>query len=210
MTRRPSLVTSPKSAACVAVTAVLLSGCGDVTSLGPDDVPAVDGSVANARNHRGRIPVRLRGEGRLLEQRFAPDFPNPSDFEGRCSQPAHFVIRFAIEARGRPFRRASGELEHCSIIDFQTGQATFIDGTLAIRGRGRGSLEGVYQGTSSGGGFEDEVVFTGGTGRFRRVRGSGVQFGACDPMAGTCSYELTGTLSRSGHRERPQEEDDSR
>lgn len=141
-------------------------------------------------------PFRLAGEGALLGQQVAPGFPaGTSDFGGRCSSPAHFVIAFAVSGEATHLGRSEGRLEHCTIVDFATGNASFIDGVLSLVASNGDELYGAYEGGSSAEGFRDRVTFDGGTGRFAAAAGQGIQQGFCDRTTGRCPvYRLAGDI----------------
>jgi hypothetical protein len=143
-------------------------------------------------------PFRWKGEGVLVSQEFAPGFPDEeSDFGGRCSVPSHFVISFTVTAEASHLGRITAVLEHCSEIDFQTGQTTLRDGFQVITAANGDELWATYRSADVPDGEFDELVqFAGGTGRFENASGEGLTRAVCQRATGTCPIvEFRGVLA---------------
>jgi hypothetical protein len=110
-----------------------------------------------------------------------------STFDGRCSVPSSWVIRFTIEGSSDPLGPIDGWAEHCSQVTWAgpgiPEAATYRDGrmefTLADGARVWGTYtNGVGTFLEDGSNpFQDEFTFTGGTGRYQNIRGSGIEWG---------------------------------
>lgn len=172
--------------------AFVSSGCNDSATTAPADAAAVSHDQA-----RTELPFRFDGDGVFLGQDLAPGFPaERSTFEGRCSTPADFVIRFGVEGESTQLGRAMAELEHCTQIDFATGLSTFSDGILTIIAANGDELWTRYTGLGERPGqpAEEYHEFNGGTGRFVGASGEAVSTAVCDRASGTCVFEMEGVI----------------
>lgn len=184
-----------------AVMVWLFSGCGEPgpTALADDARPAL--SRVSAEMHgqpASGSPFRLHATARILAQELAPGFGPPafgtSDFDGRCSGPADFVIRFGLEGEATHLGRFNGTVEHCTQIDFSTGEIAIIDGAMLLTAADGDELRAGYTGGSGAAGTEEVFSFTGGTGRFASASGGGIGRPECDQAAGICTFSLDGSL----------------
>ena len=145
------------------------------------------------------LPFRLDADAVFAGQDFAPDFGPPrfgrSDFSGRCSAPADFVIRFSLQGRAAHLGEVAGGVEHCTHIDFATGATSVADGTMTLSTANGDELLATYVGQAGPAGLEEQVTFIGGTGRFTGATGHAVALPACDPSTGTCTWVMEGVLA---------------
>ncbi len=156
-------------------------------------------SASRAAND-GEFPLRARAGAVLLQQDLAPDFGPPlfgqSDFDGRCSAPSDFLIRFGLEGQATYLGEFTGTVEHCTRVDWQTGASTTSDGILRFTAANGDEVWGTYAGVPApGGGTDEMMVFSGGTGRFASASGEGIGHAECDRQAGTCVFRLDGWIS---------------
>jgi hypothetical protein len=116
----------------------------------------------------------------------APGDPGArSTFDGRCSVPSDWVIRFEAAVESPTHGPLTGEVEHCSrIVTWRTVEgspvpdsASFGDGRFSMTAPDGATLTGTYGegvGATNPDGsvwYRDVVVITGGTGRFEGVQG---------------------------------------
>ncbi|HSM36729.1 MAG TPA: hypothetical protein VK837_10070 [Longimicrobiales bacterium] len=145
-------------------------------------------------------PFRLRADAALLAVDFAPDFGPPlfgkSDFGGRCSMPSDFVVSFALEGQATHLGRFAGVAEHCSQIDFATGNTSVIsDGELILTAANGDELWTNYVRFGLGEEVPEDHVFVGGTGRFAGASGGGPGRPDCDRATGLCTFTLDGVIA---------------
>ena len=172
--------------------AFVFGGCDEPTTTAPSDRAIVSHDQAT-----NELPFRFDGDGVFLGQDLAPGFPEErSTFEGRCSTPADFVIRFGVEGESTQLGKAMAELEHCTQIDFATGLSTFSDGILTIIAANGDELWTRYTGLGERPGqpAEEYHDFNGGTGRFVGATGEAVSTAVCDRAAGTCVFQMEGVI----------------
>ena len=176
-------------------------GCDRPTATEPE-APVLEPATISASQaaRDGKLPLHIRADANLLAQELAPDFGPPlfgrSDFGGRCSQPADFVIRFALEGRATHLGHFTALAEHCSHIDWTVGDTNVRDGLMTLTAANGDELWGSYAGDPApGGGTAETMVLTGGTGRFAAASGEGVSHVMCDRQAGTCVYALDGWIT---------------
>lgn len=185
---------------------LLATGC---TERAP--TATIDGSSSAIEAHRlakNSTPFRMTGEGAFLGQDFAPGFGPPlfgkSTFDGRCSQPSDFVIRFGVWGEATHLGRADAHLEHCSIVDFQTGRSAIIDGEMVIIASNGDELHVQYSRAADQ--VVEPVEFVGGTGRFSNASGEGHQTATVDRATGTVtSFNLEGLISYQASDRRNQD-----
>jgi hypothetical protein len=189
------------STLALTLAAFFVSGCERPVPVAPTDahVAALDASLAPIEPGE-ELPFQWSGSGVFLGQDFAPDFGPPtfgkSDFNGRCSIPADYVVRFSMAGQATHLGEVNARLEHCGYIDWQTGLGTDRDGTMLITAADGDELYGSYEGEALGGGhFSGTVEFIGGTGRFVDASGHGTISGATDRSSGTIPvFELEGVI----------------
>ena len=188
-----------QSAAMALVTGTLVllaAGCENAPIAGPTG-PSLDASRARPSSPvMPERPFHMSGHARLVAQTFAPGFPGGrSDFDGRCSVPADFTLRFAMSAEATHLGHLTADFEHCTQIDFSTGAATLSDGIIIMTAANGDELHATYRTADQPeGAFDEAVVFDGGTGRFENASGEALGNAVCDRAAGTCEYEARGTL----------------
>lgn len=184
---------------------LVIGGCDDAGFLGPgDETPSSNASVDRKEDSEALsmrdVPFQLDASAVLLGQVFAPDFGPPlfgrSTFEGRCSQPADFLIRFGLEGEATHLGRFSGKAEHCTMIDFATGAGREFDGEMVLVAANGDELWDSYETPlDSDPPGTERHVFVGGTGRFVAASGGGAGDAACDRATGTCVFWLAGSIS---------------
>jgi hypothetical protein len=181
--------------------ALLVGGCDQpAPTQAVGEGSAAMGVVTADHMHPGEaLPLHVRGVATLIRQEFAPDFGPPlfgrSLFDGRCSVPSDYVIRFFLQGQATHLGRFTSTAEHCSEIDFQTGLSSIVDGILTLTAADGDELWDHYKGqvTPSDGATETHS-FLGGSGRFAGASGGGTSHVVCDRDAGTCVFELEGVL----------------
>ena len=191
----------------VVLAALLVAACSDGAPLGPGTVlssvgeapPVAAGPQSAHGEAPAELPFRLDGEATLLGQTLAPGSVPPmfemSTFSGRCSVPAHFIVEFAVEAEASHLGSITAVAEHCTVIDFQAGTGTEIDGVMVFTAANGDELWSSYEGTTAPGqGFVETHEFTGGTGRFDGASGGATGTGACNQQTGTCVLEIEGVI----------------
>jgi hypothetical protein len=115
-----------------------------------------------------------------------------STFDGRCSVPSTWVIRFTVEGTSDPLGPIDGWAEHCSQVTWSAPgipeTATYRDGRMEFTLADGAKVWGTYtngvgtfleDGTNP---FQDEFTFTGGTGRYKNIRGSGIEWGTATAL----------------------------
>ncbi|NNE35998.1 MAG: hypothetical protein HKN13_12215, partial [Rhodothermales bacterium] len=173
---------------------LLATGCTEPTPTATVEEP---GALQEASwLAKSETPIRMTGEGAFVGQDLAPVFGPPlfgkSTFGGRCSQPSDFVIRFAVWGQAIHMGRVAAALEHCSIINFATGQSLILDGRMVITAPNGDELHAEY--SRGEGQTQESVEFVGGTGRFTNAQGQGHQVATVDRATGVVtSFELLGT-----------------
>lgn len=180
--------------------ALLLAGGCESPVAGPAPVGV---ALAASRGVPGHdVPLRLTGHAVLVGQDFAPGFGPPtfgrSTFEGRCSVPADFILRFAMRGEATHLGRYTAELEHCTRVEFATGLTAVHDGEAAFTAADGDRLLDRYERLVPGSGSAGDPEhhrFVGGTGRFAGASGEGLLLTHCDRAAGTCDVELEGVIS---------------
>lgn len=176
----------------LALAAFLAVGCEDSMTTAPIEAPAV-----NLDRSEEGLPFRLSGDATLLGRDLAPDFGPPefgkSDFDGRCSVPSDYVIRFSIAGEATHMGEVSAIDEHCGLFDFQTGLGVSdSDGEMTITAA-NGDVLWLHHDRRPG--EPDRGQFTGGTGRFTNASGEVVLQVVCNQAAGTCVLEMEGVLA---------------
>jgi hypothetical protein len=146
------------------------------------------------------VPFRLTATAALTGQDLAPDFGPPgfgkSEFEGRCSQQADFVIHFALDGSATRLGHVTASAEHCTILNFQAGTGTELDGVTVFTAANGDELWASYEGSfAPGQGFVEDYQFTGGTGQFSGASGDATATGVCNLQTGTCTFELSGAIA---------------
>lgn len=123
---------------------------------------------------------------KITSMRWAAEPPAPgrkSRFDGRCSQPSDYVVSFTMDGRELSLGPLTGSAQHCSQIAWEGGRparVTYSDGVFTFVLASGEQIRGTYSnGTISfdeggkSGTCRDEVVFTGGSGRFEGASGKG-------------------------------------
>ena len=112
------------------------------------------------------------------------------DFAGRCGKPAVWMAVFQIEGQIPNVGDVWGSASHCAYKQDPadpTELPTYADGQGWLRSANGDDVDIEYgNGTNfpvEGGlvAFRDDWRFTGGTGRFQNVSGSGIDYGKYDP-----------------------------
>jgi hypothetical protein len=123
-----------------------------------------------------------------------------STFEGRCSVPSTWVIRFTTEGDSEPLGTITGGWgEHCSLVEWAApgvpAGATYGDGRFDYTLASGERVWGVYQnGASQAENWQDEFTFTGGTGKYRNLRGGGVDRGTFVGLDQPMPYRMEGWI----------------
>jgi hypothetical protein len=124
-------------------------------------------------------------------------------FDGRCSVPSTWVIRFDLSGASDVLGSITGWAEHCSQITWAAPgvpeTAVYGDGRMLITTADGSTITGTYaDGTSgvdaSGPWFQDRFLFTGGTGRYASVRGGGVERGRFTAMDAPMTMRMEGWI----------------
>lgn len=188
----------------VALGALLVIACGESTPVEPVGEIAANRGLADQE-----LPLRWHATGALLSQNFAPDFGPPdfgkSDFAGRCSAPSDFLISFSIDGQGTHLGDFSGRAEHCTLVNFQTGESSWQDGVIVLIAANGDELWGSYASVGefpSGVPFTELMEFTGGTGRFAGATGGGIDQASCNRTTGLCTLEMDGEIAYDASRRR--------
>ncbi len=176
----------------------ILSACGSSTPTDGANV-LITPLATRGEPHE----VRLRGEGtaEIIGMQFAPGFPGGrSTFDGHCSVPSDYVIEFGGAGQVSHLGQVSIVFEHCSQVDFTTGNVTYSDGVLTYIAANGDELWGTY-GNGTGApvsatevGWQDTFVLVGGTGRFAGASGGGVDWGRTHAETGHTTYKLDGVI----------------
>lgn len=110
-----------------------------------------------------------------------------SDFGGRCSDAAAWISVFEVDGQIPHIGDVWGSASHCAYLDDPAMPPTYEDGRGWLRAAngddifmeyGNGTAFPVDDGLLA---FRDEWTFTGGTGRFANITGSGTDYGEYDP-----------------------------
>lgn len=110
-----------------------------------------------------------------------------SDFGGRCSDAAAWISVFEVEGEIPHLGAVWGSASHCAYLEDPALPPTYEDGQGWLRASngddifmeyGNGTAFPVEDGLLA---FHDEWTFTGGTGRFSSITGSGTDYGEYDP-----------------------------
>ncbi len=187
-----------RTCSSVTLAALLAGACADAIPTEPtgpaDRMLAPSGQQAAHRTDGDEaLPFHLRGNAVLLHQEFAPGFPAQlSVFDGRCSVPSHFVLRFSLAGQATGAGNVTAVLEHCTQLDPQSGSSSITDGEMIITAANGDELWTNY-GRELGG--EERLVFVGGTGRFVEAVGEAVVKAVCNQAAGTCVVTMDGAIA---------------
>jgi hypothetical protein len=163
-------------------------------SYNPSDGPA----------HR-QLPYSAEAECNVIGMECADeDCSETSTFDGRCSVPSTWVIRFTIEGDSDPLGPIEGWAEHCSQVTWAAPgiplAVTYMDGRFELTLEGSEQVFGTYTngvGTFLEDGsnpFQDDFIFTGGTGRYSNIRGSGVEWGVATALDAPISLWMEGWI----------------
>jgi hypothetical protein len=126
-----------------------------------------------------------------------------STFEARCAVPSTWVIRFSLEGTSEALGSVRGWAEHCSQVAWAgpgvPEYATYGDGVFELTLADGSTISGTYTGGlgSEGEGgvvFQDSFTFTGGTGRYRNVRGAGVEYGTTAALDAPMPMRMEGWI----------------
>jgi hypothetical protein len=181
---------------------LLLASCDCETPTEGGGLEALAATLAIPDGLGEGLPLRGEGIAGITGMEYAPGFPGgQSTFDDRCSVPSDYVIEF----RGTGHLSHLGEVtlvfEHCSQIDFTTGNTTYGDGTFAFVAANGDELWGTY-GSGTGApvsateiGWQDTFVLIGGTGRFAGASGGGVDRGKTHSVTGYTTFETVGHIT---------------
>lgn len=176
----------------------ILSACGSSTPTDGADVLVTQ--LANLGEPQ-EVPLHGEGTAEIAGMQFAPGFPGErSSFDGRCSVPSDYVIEFGGTGQVSHLGHVTIVFEHCSQVDFMTGNVTYTDGFLTYIAANGDELWGTYwDGTgtpvsATEVGWQDTFVLDGGTGRFVSASGGGVDWGTTHAETGHTAYELDGVI----------------
>lgn len=194
----PKLRTETARLLLAALILLPLGGCesgstGLETDRTADRTDLLTAEVASLQEQ----PLQMAGTGYLRGQDFAPEFGPPnfgkSIFDGRCSVPSDFVIRFFVDGTATHLGHFAANLEHCTQIDFAKGLSSITDGVATIIAANGDELWDAYDKLVPDAGAEHHH-FIGGTGRFLGASGEGTAAVECDQAAGTCDFGLEGRI----------------
>lgn len=144
-------------------------------------VPAATAGSAPER------PIREHLAGSLVGMTMSPSFPAGDTFAGRCSVPSQWVSRSAGTGHLSHLGEVSWTTEHC----FQLFAGTFGDARVVVTAANGDQLFGTYDGFMTGETtFAEDLIITGGTGRFAGASGIIAETGWFDP--GTGYMEVSG------------------
>jgi hypothetical protein len=144
-------------------------------------------SAATASSTGVPIEERLSGYTTSITYADPGDVLATSDVEGRCETPSNWVSTSRGTGTISHLGRVSWVTEHC----FQLSSATFGEADLVIVAANGDMLFGTYDGAMTGATtFVEEMVITGGTGRFVGASGVVAESGWFDPATGY--MEVTG------------------
>lgn len=147
-------------------------------------VAAVPAAVAASSKER---PFKENSSGYTTGMVYAEDFANGDTFDGRCSKPSQWISTSEGTGTASHMGRVSWTSEHC----FQFFLGTFGDAELVITAANGDQVFGTYDGVMTGETtFADEMIITGGTGRFVGASGVVAESGWFDPATGY--QEITG------------------
>jgi hypothetical protein len=121
---------------------------------------------------------------------YAEDFAVGDTFGERCSQPSQWISTSAGTGTISHLGRVSWRTEHCFQL-FRGTFGAFGDAVLVVTSVNGDQLYGTYDGVMTGETtFVEEMIITGGTGRFAGASGVVTEAGWFDP--GTGYMEITG------------------
>jgi hypothetical protein len=191
--------------AAVMITLTALAAACDQplpTAAVDQDLASMDLVAAGHAQAGDEVPLRMTADGTFIGQDLAPGFGPPtlgrSTFDGRCTVPSDFVVRFSLSGRATHHGRFTASVEHCTQLDFQTGLSTITDGSITYRAANGDVLRSRHQGASEnpavGTGSVSHHEYVGGTGRFAGASGEATSHTACNRSTGTCVFSLQGTL----------------
>jgi hypothetical protein len=185
---------------------IVLAACHDTTPeplLGPDQVM----EKKTEDGHAFETEVSMTNF--MILPALALGLP-AFDFGGRCPGPAVWISVFRIEAQIPHVGNVWGSASHCAYKGnpadpmepptYGDGQGWLraVDGDDILFEYGNGTTFPVEGGLMA---FRDEWRFTGGTGRFLNVTGSGIDYGEFDPAdlmnpdpSARGSYLMSGTI----------------
>ena len=147
-------------------------------------VAAVPAAVAASSKER---PFKEDLSGYATEIVYAEDFEDGDTFGKRCSQPSQWVSTSEGTGTISHLGRVSWRTEHC----FQLFRGTFGDAVVVITSANGDQLYGTYDGVlTSETTFKEDLIITGGTGRFAGASGVVAEAGWFDPA--TTYMEVTG------------------
>jgi hypothetical protein len=164
-----------------------ISGAGEYGLGGMIYQSAGDGPA------REQLPFKARAECNVVKMECADEnCAETSTFDDRCSVPSTWVIRFTIDGDSEPLGLIEGWAEHCSQVTWAgpgiPSAASYSDGRMELTLEDGERVWGTYtngvgvfleDGTNE---FQDEFTFTGGTGRYRNLRGGGVEWGTATTL----------------------------
>lgn len=118
---------------------------------------------------------------------YAGNFESGDTFDGRCSQPSQWISTSEGTGTISHLGRVSWRTEHC----LQLFLGTFGDAVVVITSANGDQLYGTYDGVlTSETTFAEELIITGGTGRFAGASRVVTEAGWFDPS--TTYMEVTG------------------
>jgi hypothetical protein len=152
-----------------------------------------------------QLPFAAEAECNVVGMECANEYcSETSTFHGRCSIPSTWVIRFTVEGSSDPLGPIDGWAEHCSQVTWAAPgiprTATYTDGRMEFTLAEGAKVWGTYtngvgtfleDGTNP---FQDEFTFTGGTGRYRNIRGSGIEWGTATALDASIPLWMKGWI----------------
>lgn len=186
------------SASVLVLAAGILSGCREET---PTLVEPLLAKVSGPGGPQVEVPFRGSGTADVTLQEFAPGFPEQgSSFDGRCSVPSSWIIRFEGAAHITHLGKVTLRFEHCTQADLQAGIFTYTDGEFSYTAANGDALRGTYSdGTaemvsSDLVAWQDTFVIRGGTGRFAAATGGGEDRGTTENESGYTEFLMDGVI----------------
>ncbi len=180
---------------------LVLAGCESELPAGGAALDGLAAPIATRGQPGQELPLRGEGTADITGMQYAPGFPGGrSTFDGRCSVPSDYVIEFSGTSQIAHLGQVSAIFEHCSQVDFATGNTTYGDGLFTYTAANGDRLWGMY-GNGIGApisatevGWEDTFLVEGGTGRFSGASGCGVDRGTTHTETGYTTYESEGVI----------------
>ena len=157
-------------------------------------VAAVPAAFAASSKER---PLKENLVGHATGIVYAEDFENGDTFDGRCSQPSQWISTSEGTGKVSHLGRVSWTTEHC----FQLFLGTFGDAVVVITSANGDQLYGTYDGVmTTDTTFAEDMIITGGTGRFDGASGVVGETGWFDPSTGYMEVTGDGWISYDASR----------